>query len=61
MEMFSISAIMGNTMIPEPISEMISKNPVVVPSPFVMVNCGGSKSGRPAGILPVKKKEKKEK
>lgn len=59
MEMFSISAIIGNTMIPEPISETISKNPVVVPLAFVMVNCGGSKLGKPAGILPVRKKNDK--
>lgn len=55
MEMSSIRAIIGNTMIPEPMSETISKNPDVVPSLFVIVNCGGSKLGNPAGILPVEK------
>lgn len=53
MDMFSISAIIGNTMTPEPMSEIIPKNPVVVPLLSVIENCGGSKAGKPFGILPV--------
>lgn len=52
MDIFSINAIMGNTMTPEPILETISKNPIVVPLSFIILNCGRSKLGRPDGILP---------
>lgn len=52
MERFSINAIIGKTTIPEPNFEIISKNPIVDPSSPKMLNSGGSKFGRPAGIFP---------
>lgn len=53
MEMVSISAIIGNTITPEPMFETISKNPIVVPLSLVILNFGRSNSGKPDGILPV--------
>jgi len=53
MDKFSINAIIGKTITPEPMSETISKNPTVVPLSRVMLNFGKSKSGKPDGILPV--------
>lgn len=50
--MVSISAIIGNTITPEPMFETISKNPTVVPLSRVMLNFGKSNSGKPDGILP---------
>lgn len=51
--MSSINAIIGNTITPEPILEMISNSPNVVLSSFSeIVNFGKSKSGKPAGIKP---------
>ena len=50
--MVSISAIIGNTITPEPMLETISKNPTVVPLSLIMLNFGRSKSGKPDGILP---------
>lgn len=52
MEMVSISAIIGNTITPEPIFDTISKNPIVVPLSLVILNFGKSNSGKPDGILP---------
>lgn len=51
MERFSIIAIIGNTITPEPKFETISKNSIVVPLTLV-VKLGGSIFGRPDGILP---------
>lgn len=51
--MVSISAIIGNTITPEPMFETISKNPIVVPLSLVILNFGRSNSGKPDGILPV--------
>lgn len=49
--MFSIIAIIGNTTTPEPKFKTISKNSIVVPLTLV-VKLGGSKFGKPDGILP---------
>jgi len=52
MERFSINAIIGKTITPEPMSETISKNSIVVPLSIVIPNLGKSKFGKPDGILP---------
>lgn len=52
MERFSINAIIGKTITPEPMSETISKNPIVVPLSLMTLNFGKPKSGKPDGILP---------
>lgn len=52
--MVSINAIIGSTITPEPMFEIIARNPVVVPLSFVTLNFGRSKSGKPDGILPKK-------
>lgn len=54
MERFSINAIIGNTITPEPKLEIISNNPIVaVPScELAMLKLGLSKFGKPDGILP---------
>jgi len=53
-ERFSINAIIGSTITPEPKFEIISKNPtVVVPSSaLVVLKLGLSKFGKPEGTLP---------
>lgn len=56
MEIVSINAIIGKTITPEPIFETISKNSVVVPLSYVILNCGRPNSGKPEGILPKKNK-----
>lgn len=59
MDMFSTNAISGNTTIPKPNLEAISKYPISVrPSSPVTVNVGKSKRGRPDGMRPEKRKKK---
>jgi len=49
---FSINATIGSTKIPEPMLEVISKNPISVPLLPEMLNFGNWNAGKPDGIFP---------